>query len=89
MHDSLRGANEWWLIDLAREVGVPADKLRDWARRGWVHSRQTPVQRYWILWADRDEVKRLKKLLARSQRGINAYETSLTKPKPRPKSPKK
>jgi DNA invertase Pin-like site-specific DNA recombinase len=84
-HDSLRGANEWWLIDLAREVGVPADKLRDWAKRGWVHSRQTRVQKYWILWADRDEVNRLKTLLAKSQRGINAYETSLTKPKPKPK----
>jgi DNA invertase Pin-like site-specific DNA recombinase len=88
LQDSLRGANEWWLIDLAREVGVPADKLRDWARRGWVHSRQTPVQKYWILWADRDEVKRLKRLLARSQRGINAYETSLTKPKPKPRPTK-
>jgi DNA invertase Pin-like site-specific DNA recombinase len=89
MHDSLRGANEWWLIDLAREVGVPADKLRDWARRGWVHCRQTPVQKYWILWADHDEIKRLKALLAKSQRGINAYETSLTKPKPKPKPTKK
>ncbi len=89
MHDGLRGANEWWLIDLAREVGVPADKLRDWAKRGWVHSRQTLVQKYWILWADRDEVKRLKALLAKSQRGINAYESSLTKSKPRPKTAKR
>lgn len=86
-HGELRGANEWWLVDLARELGMSHDKLRDWARRGWVHSRQTPIQKYWILWADEEEALRLKTLLAQSRRGISAYETSLTKPKARPMQP--
>jgi hypothetical protein len=56
-------------------------KLRDWAVRGWVHSRKTPVQGRWILWADQDEVKRLRKLLAESRRGVNAYASELRTPK--------
>jgi hypothetical protein len=59
-------------------------KLRDWSNRGWVHYRKTPIQGYRILWADKDEVKRLKKLLAESQRGVNAYTNDLKTPKKRP-----
>ena len=87
-HDQLLGTNEWWLTDLARELQMGSLKLRDWAARGWLHSRRTPIQKYWILWADHDEVKRLKTLLAMSQRGINAYTSELTTPKSRPR-PKK
>jgi DNA invertase Pin-like site-specific DNA recombinase len=87
-HDQLLGTNEWWLTDLARELQMGSLKLRDWAVRGWLHSRRTPIQKYWILWADHDEVKRLKKLLAKSQRGINAYTSKLITPKSRPR-PKK
>src|SRR5262249_52908164 len=56
-HDELLGKHEWWLTDLARELQMSHLKLRDWAKRGWVHSRKTPVQERWILWADRDEVR--------------------------------
>ena len=52
---------------------MSAGKLADWARRGWLHSRQTPAQRLWILWADGPEVKRLRKLAALSHRGIVEY----------------
>jgi DNA invertase Pin-like site-specific DNA recombinase len=75
--------NEWWLIDLARELQMSALKLRDWAARGWLHSRRTTIQRYWVLWADADELERLRTLLAQSRRGINAYATDLTTPKQR------
>jgi hypothetical protein len=37
-----------------------------WADKGWVHCRQTPIRRWRILWADRDEVRRLEKLRART-----------------------
>lgn len=80
-HDHLLGAGEWWLVDLARTLGMSHQKLRDWARHGWLHSRRTPIQKNWILWADDEEIQRLKTLLAKSQRGINAFETSLTTPK--------
>ena len=62
-------------------------KLREWATRGWLHSRRTPVQRRWILWADQDELRRLRQLLADSRRGINAYSSKLKTPKKR-KAPK-
>ena len=83
-HDELRGDREWWLTDLARHLGMSHQKLRDWAHKGWVHSRRTPIKKCFLLWADDDEVQRLKTLLAHSQRGINAYATSLITPKPRP-----
>jgi hypothetical protein len=82
-HDHLLGVGEWWLVDLARTLGMSHQKLRDWARRGWLHSRRTPIQKNWILWADDEELERLKTLLSKSQRGINAFETSLTTPKAR------
>ena len=83
-HEELRHAGEWWLADLARQLGMSHQKLRDWAHKGWVHSRRTPIKKCFLLWADGEEVERLTRLLASSQRGINAYETSLVTPKPRP-----
>jgi len=60
-------------------------KLRALANRGWVHSRKTLVQGYWILWADKDEVRRLCKLLAQSRHGVNTYSSELRTPKKRVK----
>jgi hypothetical protein len=85
-HHELLGQNEWWLTDLARALEMNTLKLRDWATRGWLHSRRTPVQKYWVLWADNHELKRLKALLAASHRGINAYASDLTTPKTRPQT---
>jgi DNA invertase Pin-like site-specific DNA recombinase len=82
-HDELLGNNEWWLTDLARELKMGCDKLRDWSVRGWVHCRKTPLQGYRVLWADADEVKRLKNLLALSRRGTQGYASKLTTPKTR------
>ncbi|MCG8448378.1 MAG: recombinase family protein [Pirellulales bacterium] len=81
--DELLGENEWWIADLARELRTQTEKLRYWATRGWIHGRQTPIQGYWIVWADDEEVVRLRNLLAESRRGINKYSPSLTTPKPR------
>ena len=83
-HDELLAPNEWWLTDLARELAMSHLKLRDWATRGWLHSRKTPLQGRWILWADQDEVGRLQQLLTQSRRGVNAYTSALTTPKARP-----
>ena len=76
--------HEWWPGDPARELGVPATKLPDWMVRGWLHCRQTPAQGLWIAWTDRDELKRLRKLKARSKRGMSGYPAELTAPKKRP-----
>jgi hypothetical protein len=85
-HGESLGRDEWWLADLAGELPMSHRKLRDWAVRGWVHGRRTPVQGYWILWADPDEVKRLRRLLSESRRGVNAYASELRAPKRRPAS---
>jgi hypothetical protein len=84
LHNELIGRHEWWIADLARKLKMSHLKLRDWAVRGWVHNRRTPVQGYWILWADKDEVRRLRQLLAQSRRGVNSYSNKLRTPKKRP-----
>jgi len=85
LHDELLRDDEWWLTDLARELAMSHLKLRDWAKRDWLHSRKTPLQGRWILWADADEVVRLRELLEQSRRGVNAYTSELKTPKERPK----
>lgn len=79
-------AHEWPLATLAERLGVEALRLRNWARKGWVHGRQTPTQGLWILWADAQEVRRLERLKAAFIPGICRYPVELTTPKPRPKS---
>ena len=85
-HNELLGDHEWWLTDLARELQMSHLKLRDWAKRKWVHSRKTPVQGRWVLWADDEEISRLRKLIENSKRGMNNFTSECTKPKPLPKS---
>jgi len=77
------GPHEWWLLDLARELDMSRDKLREWIRYGWLHARRTPVARMWIVWADRDELRRLRKLVARSTQGVVSHPAELTTPKKR------
>lgn len=81
--DDLLGAGEWWLSDLARKLEMGHAKLRDWIIRGWVHGRQTPIQKCWIVWADDDEVARLRRLVAESRPSQISYPAELTTPKTR------
>jgi DNA invertase Pin-like site-specific DNA recombinase len=83
-NDGLLGRHEWWLSDLADELKTTREKLQEFAGRGWVHGRQTPVQGCWILWADRDELRRLRALIAQSRPGKNRHASSLKTPKKRP-----
>ena len=82
--DDLLGPHEWWLSDLADELNTSRNKLQEWALRGWVLGRKTPVQHCWILWADGDEMRRLRKLLAQSKPGKNRHTSDLKTPKRRP-----
>lgn len=88
----LPGAKEWWLADLARELGVEPMVVHQWRWYGWLHARQLPGKAgRVIVWADRDEVRRLRRLRAyevqhRNQRGVPA---ELTTPKERGNGPKK
>lgn len=78
------GPHEWWLPKLAEAIPISAGKLADWTRRGWLHSRKTPARCLWVLWADKQEMKRLRKLAALSHRGVVEYPSKLTTPKIRP-----
>ena len=81
--DAQLGPDEWWLPKLAEQLPVSAGKLAGWARQGWLHTRKTPVKRRWVLWADKAELKRLRKLAAVSHRGIVEYPAVLTTPRER------
>jgi DNA invertase Pin-like site-specific DNA recombinase len=77
------GHDEWWLGDLARALNMSAGGLQGWVKRGWVHARQVPTGgRYWIIWADGDELSRLRKLRAH---GRPPFPAKLITPKARPK----
>lgn len=54
--------NEWWIPDLATKLGVIHQRVHYWAKQGWVHYRKTNSDKHWIVWADKDEIRRLKKL---------------------------
>lgn len=77
--------DEWKLSSLAKNLNVPILRMRDWAKKGWVHARQTPTQGLWIVWADGEEVARLKRLTACSKLGVHRHPQELTTPKPRPR----
>ena len=84
--DGLLGKHEWWLSDLADELQTTRFKLQEWVLRGWVQGRKTPVQGCWVLWADNDEIRRLRALIAKSQPGKNRHASDLKRPKKRPES---
>jgi DNA invertase Pin-like site-specific DNA recombinase len=65
------GAKEWWLPDLARELRMSVDKLRDWAVRGLVRARRTATRGRWVVWADRRERRRLRELVPDTRRGAS------------------
>ena len=55
--------NEWWLPELAGELGMPKVTLYNWIRRGWVRAhQQRGYPRRWVVWADDVEVRRLRRL---------------------------
>jgi hypothetical protein len=83
--DDLVREDEWWILDLARKLGVIPQKVHYWVKRGWVHARRTPSGKHWIVWADRHEVQRLRKLAKRKNSWIAARHPELVIPKDRPK----
>jgi hypothetical protein len=83
--DDLVGEDEWWIPDLSRELDVVPQKIHYWVKRGWVHARHTPSRKHLIVWADRDEVQRLRKLARCKNSWIAARHPELINPKNRPK----
>ena len=81
--DDLVGQDEWWIPDLARKLGVIAQKVHYWVKQGWVHSRRTPSGKHLIIWADKDEIRRLRQLAGRKNSWIAARHPELVIPKDR------
>lgn len=61
------GRHEWWLGELACELGMPEATLYGWLRRGRLKARQQEekLPYRWIVWADEAELERLKRPRAR------------------------
>jgi hypothetical protein len=77
--------HEWWLTDLARELGMPVPTVHTWVRRGWITSRKLAgVGGRWVLWADNQELDRLRSLRASPRGWFNQPDRpELTIPKAR------
>lgn len=74
--------DEWWLADLASELSMPIATLHRWQRVGWVNSRKVVAARgRWAIYADRDELGRLRSLRDSPRSWPQAYATELITPK--------
>jgi transposase-like protein len=82
--DNLVGKDEWWIPDLSRKLGVIPQKVHYWVKQMWVHSRRTPSGKHLIVWADKDEIRRLRQLAKRKSSWIAARHPELVIPKSRP-----
>jgi DNA invertase Pin-like site-specific DNA recombinase len=82
--DGLLKNDEWWIPDLASKLGVGANKIHYWVKQGWIQSRRTPSGKHWIVWADTDELRRLKELGKGKASWFAAKHPELIIPKVRP-----
>jgi hypothetical protein len=82
--DDLVGKDEWWIPDLSWKLGVMPQKVHYWVKQGWVHSRRTPSGKHLIVWADKDEIRRLRQLARRKSSWIAVRNPELVIPKSRP-----
>jgi DNA invertase Pin-like site-specific DNA recombinase len=78
-------ADEWWIRDLADELGVGYSRFKEWVRRGYVHARRVGSRRHLVIWADAQERDRLRCLRDAFGPGRTfRYPAELTRPKARP-----
>ena len=83
------GRDEWFVIDLAKRLGIGKSTLHGWLHQGWVRYRRLPGYRgRCVCWADAEELKRLGHL-AQTPRNwwAPALPAELTRPKPLPSRP--
>jgi len=80
--------HEWGVPELARKLRVHLFTMQRWRQRGWIHSRRVPgAPNRWLVWADTEEMKRLRQLrdcpIDRSKKFGARYPKILTTPKKR------
>jgi DNA invertase Pin-like site-specific DNA recombinase len=71
----------WRLSELAQHLGINPATLSTWRRRGWVHAERAGQR--WNLWADADELTRLRQLTEHARNGLQQTPRHLTTPKER------
>ena len=77
-------ADEWWLADLAAKLAMPIATLHRWQRVGWLTSRKvTEAGGRWAIYADADELTRLRRLRQSPRGWPQPYLTELITPKPK------
>jgi DNA invertase Pin-like site-specific DNA recombinase/DNA-binding transcriptional MerR regulator len=75
-------ADEWWLADLATKLAMPTATLHRWQRVGWVTSRKvTAAGGRWAIFADADELVRLRRLRDAPRGWPQPYPAELITPK--------
>jgi DNA invertase Pin-like site-specific DNA recombinase len=78
-------ADEWWLADLAAKLVMPIATLHRWQRVGWVASRKVAIAGgRWAIFADAEELGRLKRLRDSPRGWPVPYPAELTTPKTKP-----
>ena len=83
-HQNHLGPDEWWLVDLASKLQMPIATLHRWQRVGWITSRKVTAAHRWAVFADADELNRLKQLRDQSRGWPDPYPRELITPKPNP-----
>jgi len=74
--------HEWWLADLAAELKMPIATMHRWQRVGWVTSRKvTAAGGRWAIYADADELLRLRRLRNSPRGWPQPYPDELITPK--------
>jgi len=74
--------NEWWLADLAQELQMPIATMHRWQRVGWVSSRKVlEAKGRWAIFADADELKRLRRLRKEPKKWRQPFPLELITPK--------
>lgn len=76
--------DEWWLGDLAAQLSMPIATLHRWRRVGWVTSQKVVATGRWSIYADAEELTRLKQLRTHRRGWPNPYPQNLITPKSNP-----
>jgi hypothetical protein len=81
LQDAAATSDHWRLGQLAKQLGISSATLSTWRRRGWIHADRQSGR--WILWADAEEIDRLRRLVAHARQRLQQTPTHLTTPKQR------
>jgi DNA invertase Pin-like site-specific DNA recombinase len=80
-NEAERSSEYWRLGELAHYLGIKQATLSTWRRRGWVHADR--IGQRWHLWADAEELARLRQLTQHQRIGLQLTPLHLTTPKQR------